>query len=236
MFWRRAFWTRPAFLLVYAVLALACGVGLAHEAVGALRAQRAVDADRVCSSEVRTHCLERLSGTLRGPFHMRKSPHERWSVVIDGEKAGEIELSGGDSSDLGDRPHAEVEVLVHDGRVLSVTTADGATFANAENGYSGVVRWGSLSLTLLVAPVGFVRYARRKSRAYGGWWRSRGPDVDPGDAPVAIAAMTPASVFFLLLFDVPWWAALTVPAVVMVAILVVVAHDRWWRPPGRHAA
>lgn len=236
MFWRRAFWTRPALLVVYAVLALAGGVGLTHEAVGALRAQRAVDADRACRGDLRTDCLETVSGTLRGPSHVRRSSHQRWTVVVRGEKTGQIEVGGGDSADLRVWAGTEVEALAYDGRLLSVRTQDGETFEDVGSGYRGVTLWGSLAVTLLVAPVGFVRHARRKARAYGGWWRSRGPAVDPGDGPVAVAVMTPASVVFLLLFDVPWWAALIVPVVVALAILVVVAHDRWWRAPGRHAS
>ena len=133
-FWRKAFWTRPAFLVVYAVCALATIPFGVRAGVDAIAAENAVEAGRICGEGVTGHCLERVTGELHGPFSQRKSINDVWDLTRCGRKVDEFEVGPTASSDLDGWGDVEMTALLYRGQVVVVETPAGKPVTTTRGG------------------------------------------------------------------------------------------------------
>ena len=92
MFWRRAFWTRPAFLIVASIGLLVSLPFVARAGYGELESQRLVGRGSLCVGSARSDCLVLVVGQLRGPFWTRRDPGHGWSVWVSDMEYDEFDL------------------------------------------------------------------------------------------------------------------------------------------------
>jgi hypothetical protein len=222
--WRRAFWTRPALLVLYAIAAGALGVALLASVPDEISDALAIRHAPECpAGPVRTEakadpptgCLERVPVVLSGPRHRRE-----WDLLL--ERDGRLtfyadtNISAGDSAALSD--NVRVDALLWKGEpVLIVVPGEG----RVETESWGHRRWLiSLGLGMFAAsglPM-LIEAARLKRRTTNGWWSVRGE-------PVRIMVLSPlVEIAFLLamppmLAAIPLWFALSLPWVVGGALL-----------------
>jgi len=230
----KASWTRPGLLMVYAVLVLAFVPFFSWSTVEGVQAGRAVDAGRRCAVSRDGPCLDAVAGTLDGPHPYHRSLNVGWDVA----GVGGFEI-GPDASDELERWRGQpVAALAFRGDVVSIETPDGRSFESLAIGLRGALGSGSSALLALGGGVGLLRYARRKRRAYGGWWRVDGPAVEAIELPIALAVLAPASCGFLLEWGAAWWFALIVTVLLTVAGVAAVVRSRrlaGLAPAPRHA-
>lgn len=232
---RRAFWTRPALLVVAALVgALALGA-LVYDEYLDLRADARLD--RGC-------CLDQLRGVLDRDFAGRDFGQDFTVVAEDGSEH-DIDVTFGASLRLDDFVGQEVTAYLADDlvggpQVAAVRTPDGEL----------VRAWGSrgrgITLTLallglgLSLVVGLAGSAVRKAAAlrasggarsvWGAWWRTGPVDFEPVLLVPAVLFVVGGVLFLGLAFGVPWWLLLAAP---------FLAAAVWWlrslRPSGgRH--
>ncbi len=227
----KAAWTRPWLLMVYAVVVLAFVPYFSWSTVESVQAGRAVDAGRRCAVDRAGPCLDAVAGTLDGPSPHHRSLNVGWQV----DGVGGFEIGPDASDELEEWQGQSVEALAFRGDVVSIETPGGRSFASLDIGLRGALGSGSLALLALGGGVGLLRYARRKRRAYGGWWRADGPAVQAIDLPIALAVMVPAGCGFLLEWGAAWWLAVTVAVLLTMVAVAAVVRSRWARPAPRPA-
>jgi hypothetical protein len=232
-FWRRAFWTRPAFFAAYAVIALAAFPFLVQAGVQAWIGGHALREHRICGPEVDGRCLERVTGQLRGPFTVRKSVNYSWDLRQGDRDIDSFEVGPRSSDRLRGSRLGDVTALTYDGQVMAVELPDGTEVHSTLEGARGVAQQLCLSVIALGATVGFFRYARKKRITTGGWWAVEGPAPDAGDLSVVLVVMPAVVAFVLMNFGAPWWLT---PLGIVPFMLYVVSRMVRFSARGRHAA
>ncbi|NUR05453.1 MAG: hypothetical protein HOQ22_10355 [Nocardioidaceae bacterium] len=91
--WRRAYWKRPALLLLYGVLSLLVGLALVLLLPVRLAEARAMEDADVCRTAGQSRCLSEVRGYLDGPRYAR-GPGSRVGRVW-GNQVVAVELPDG---------------------------------------------------------------------------------------------------------------------------------------------
>jgi hypothetical protein len=201
MFWRRAFWTRPA---VWAIASVALVVGapfVGMDGYHSIRNRHVVDSGAWCGDHDRP-CYTRLEGELHGPFWTRRDPGHGWRLWVAGTNYDEFDADESwDAALAGVRTNATAFVV--SGDVVAIDTPDGYIRVWGL-GWPGAFKDGLLVLACLGAAIGALDYGRRKARAHGSWWSLEGPAVDPASRWGA-SLLVPASFGYLAMLFTPWW-------------------------------
>ena len=224
-FWRTGFWTRPAFLVVYAVCALATVPFAARGGVDAVAAGRALDDGRLCDHQVTRHCLRPVAGRLQGPLRHVKSVNDGWDLLVAGRQVDSFEVGPHDSSTL-EAGRGDATALLYRGHVMAVQVASGAVVTPTREGARGATGAAGWSLVGLGAALGLGQHGRRKRRILGGWWRVEGPPTDPLDPAGPLLALSGIWLVVLMELGASWWVAAGTVGTVLGAVLVVARRSR----------
>lgn len=231
MFWRTAFWTRPAFVLLAAVVLVVSVPFIARDGWHGVRNQRLLD-DGVWCGQGRTPCVREVRGTLSGPYSSRRDPGQSWLFSVDGAEQDEFDLDGGWESTV-ETLEDDATVLTVDGDVVAVVAPDGY-IAVRGLGWRGAATSMFLALFCLGMAIAGLSYARRKAAAHGSWWTIDQPTVSPAP-PWAALLMLPGGVGTICGLLFPWWQV-PVAAFAIASVVVVMYVPRWarLRSSGRH--
>ncbi len=192
-FWRRAFWTRPALLVLYALLAGAIGLLVVLAVPGDVRDARGMARAAECPrSAVRPQvevdapqgCLERIPVILSGP-HYRRGPGSEWWLHIEGNRAMyvDVDLSSAGSRRLSDGDRAEA--LLWQGEPVLIEPEPGDRVETDNWGHRGWLITLFIGMFILSGLPLLLQSARFKRKTASGWWSVDGEEV--GLVPV----MTP---------------------------------------------
>lgn len=234
-FWRKAFWARPALLLVCAVGCAVGGVGMLTAVPGMYRDGEAMERAGVCRTPAEMDCLEPVPGYLDGP-HYKKGPGDHW-YLRDGAELAQG-FSGFDMATVQSRtleqaePDAVVTGLAWEDDIVAVQLPDGRRVPTDQYGTSEWWTFLLISLFVLGASPMCVHFAHARRRAGGGWWAVRMDESVPVEngrlMAVAVMLVVPALLGFLpimLLTSVP----LSVGATALGVGLGVFGGVRLWR-------
>ena len=209
-FWRAGFWTRPALIVVYSILAGVGGLLLLSTVPGNIADARTMLGARECSVPGQTRCLERISAVAEGPFH-RRGPGSEWHVyAADGGRfLGDADLSTTDSVKLdeGDR----VDVLRWEGEIVAVFTADGERIEAEAFGHGGWISPLGLGLFGISGAVVGIQMARTKRMGALSWWSTSSETSGPFLPPTSGNLLTGVIMFGAA--SAPLAMALGLPAV-----------------------
>lgn len=203
MFWRRGFWTRPAFFVLAAV-----GAGIAIPIVAVegyqdVRNERLLSEQTWCWTDP-PPCVDDEVGEVHGPRHERRRADSKWTLTIGSEVFDEFHLEGRYDGEIVPDDDGLVRVFAVDGDVVGVQAGGGIVEVWALG-----VRGAARALLLILAGVGIaiatLDFARRKAAAHGSWWSVAGPPTSPASAWGTLF-FAPASVGLLvMIFGFPWW-------------------------------
>lgn len=212
-FWRKAFWTRPALLVLYSLLAPALGLlflGVAwsdfQDARGMTDAERCTGVDR--SGSVHQDCLYESSGWLDGPRYSR-GPGSDWHF-FEGADTHEVQVGTVGSRRLEDIGRRPVTGLLWHGELVAFEVG-GEVVASIEYGARSWT-WLVLAGVVFIGGGGLLSQAATyKRRMAGGWWKVTSEQVGLMSEPtwrmtVASALMAPGMIAILLFaFGLPVW-------------------------------
>jgi hypothetical protein len=239
-FWRRAFWTRPAFLLVPALVGALAIPALAYDEYLSLRADARLD--RGC-------CLEEVTGVLDDDYDRRDFGQDFTVVVDDGTEHGrhlDIDVTFRASLRLDDFEGREVTAYLADdvvgqARVVAVRTPDGELVRAWGSGGRGVLltlsyvgfglAFGAGMLGFAVRKAAALRQAGHARTAWGTWWAVGDVRFDPVQLVPAALILNSSAILIGLAFGVPWWLLFGMPLLAAVALLVRARRSGG----GRHA-
>jgi hypothetical protein len=188
-FWRSGFWTRPALILVYSVLAGLVGLFFLATVPENLADARAMLDAPECSRSEQARCLTRLPAEVDGPFSQR-GPGSEWHFYSteDGRRfLGDADISTHGSSKLNDGDR--VEVLVWEGEIVVVFTDSGERIETDAFGHGGWIVPLGLGLFAIAGAVVGVQMARIKRMGARSWWST---------SSETIGALLPPSVLNLI--------------------------------------
>jgi hypothetical protein len=170
-FWRAGFWTRPALIVFYSILAGLGGLVLLVDVPGNFNDAREMLDAPVCSPTSQSRCLERVPTEIEGPYAER-GPGSEWlfySTRGEGRRLlGEADISTYGSSKLkeGDR----VDALLWEGEIVALLTESGDRIDTEAFGHAGWIVPLGLSLFALAGALVGVQIARVKRMGARGWW------------------------------------------------------------------
>jgi hypothetical protein len=169
-FWRSGFWTRPALILSYSVVAGLVGLFFLASVPENLADARAMLDAPECSRSEQARCLERLPVEIDGPFSQR-GPGSEWHFYStdDGRRfLGEADIStyGSSKLDDGDR----VEALMWEREIVVVYTDRGERIETDSFGHSGWIVPLGLGLFAVSGALVGVQMARIKRLGARSWW------------------------------------------------------------------
>ncbi|ADB31402.1 hypothetical protein Kfla_2326 [Kribbella flavida DSM 17836] len=207
-FWRRAFWTRPGLVVLYALLVGALGLLILATVPGALADARGMTSAGECPrSAVRPEaavaapqgCLERVPVVLSGP-HYSRGPGSEWWLEVGGRVYADVDLSTADSRRLADGDQAEA--LFWEGAPVLIEPEPGERVETESWGHSGWLLWLYVGLFALSGLPLLLQSAVLKRSTARGWWSVDGDEVGliPGMTPLnAVGALlgAPAMLGFL---------------------------------------
>jgi hypothetical protein len=196
-FWRKAFWTRPALLVGYALpvgmLGAVLLLGVPGAVGDAVAMQPGVECPRtavrpVADVDAPQGCLERIAVTLSGPWYSR-GPGSDWLLEVDrdGRRTSYVEADAPTEGSrrlkrLGD--DARVDALLWEGSPVLIDLGAGSRVETAEWGHRGWLFQLCLGLFTLSGCPMLLQAARMKRRTTDGWWSIRGE-------PVGLLEMSP---------------------------------------------
>lgn len=225
MFWRRGFWSRPAF---FVLAALAAGVAIpvvAVEGYQDLRNERLLIKQTWCWTDP-PPCVDDEYGEVNGPRRDRRRTESEWTLSIGSEVYDEFHLEGRYDDEIMPDDEGLVRVLTVDGDVVGVQARAGIVEVWGL-GVRGAVRALLWILACVGVAIGALDIARRKAEVRGSWWSVDGEAIAPGSAWGA-TLLFPASVGLLLAtFGSPWWQSWLLACVAAMAAMAV------FRPPWR---
>lgn len=205
-FWRAAFWTRPALLLLYAAILTPIAVATLLTVPGLFADGRAMESGHVCGSADHTgSCLQAIRGTLDGPWYAR-GPGSEWFFVerTDDslEEADTFRASSAASNDLEEVAGATVTGLHFEGQVVAIEAPDGRLIESDEFGHQGWLLRLYIGMFALGGAAMLVNAARLKRSTTDGWWSVSGESIllMPLTSPwmrVACLLVVPAMLGFL---------------------------------------
>jgi hypothetical protein len=175
-FWRRAFWSRPALLLCYAIVAGGLG-GLALYGVpGAIQDAVAMRGAPVCPTapDPPPDCLERVKATLSGPWYSR-GLGSKWHLLV--ERNGRqviyaettVPTTGSQRlKQLGEDP--EVVALLWEGEPVLIEAGAGEPVQTDSWGTRDWLMWFGIGWLALSGALMLLDSARVKRRTASGWW------------------------------------------------------------------
>ena len=173
MFWRKAFWARPALLMVYGIGCGVAGAVMLLAVPNTYADGEAMERAHVCRTPAELDCLEAVPGYLDGPHYKRRAG-DRWYLRDGAELAQGFE--GFDMATAQSHTLKQVSAdtvvtgLVWGDRIVAVQLPDGRRVPTDEYGTS---EWWTLLLMALfvlgAAPM-CVHFALSRRRAGGGWW------------------------------------------------------------------
>jgi hypothetical protein len=192
-FWRRAFWTRPILLVVYAVLIGLAGVlvllSVPDDVSDAYAMARADDCPQAAvrpDPEIGApqHCLERIPVTLSGP-HYRRGPGSKWWLHVEPHRSAyaiaDLSTSGSRRLSDGDRADA----LLWQGEPVLIEKAPGDRVETEDWSHGRWLITLLLGLFVLSGCPMLLQSAWFKRSTASGWW-----SVD-GDATGLLPVLTP---------------------------------------------
>jgi hypothetical protein len=144
-FWRAAFWTRPALLLLYALLVASLTAGFLLSVPQAIADGRAIARGEICRPVERgtepDECLREVPGTLDGPWYTR-GPGSSWHFLeLDDRSLAESDefdassSSSGQLEEIGD--DRVVTGLYFEGQVVAIEGPDGRLSCPTSTAISG---------------------------------------------------------------------------------------------------
>jgi hypothetical protein len=180
-FWRAAFWTRPALLLLYAAILTPIAVATLLTIPGGFSDARAMENAHVCrSAEDENGCLQAIRGTLDGPWYAR-GPGSDWFFreLTDGsvEEADKFRASTAASNKLEDLAGATVTGLHFEGQVVAIEGPDGQLVETDEFGHQAWLLRLYIGMFALGGAAMLVNAARLKRSNTDGWWSVRGEGI-----------------------------------------------------------
>jgi hypothetical protein len=169
-FWRSGFWTRPALILMYSVLAGLVGLFFLTTVPENLADARAMLDAPECSRSDQARCLEPLPAEVDGPFSQR-GPGSEWHFYsTDNERRllGDADIStyGSSKLDDGDR----VEVLMWEGEIVVVFSERGERIETDAFGHGGWIVPLGLGLFAVSGAMVGIQMARIKRMGARNWW------------------------------------------------------------------
>ncbi|WP_446217950.1 hypothetical protein [Micromonospora sp. IBHARD004] len=186
-FWRRAFWTRPALLVLYGLLAGVVGLLALADVPDGIRDAVAMRRAVECPAwTVRVEpdvdppkgCLERIPVTLSGPWHSR-GPGSDWHLMVeqDGEFVffAETDVPSSGSRKLGD--DEEAEALLWEGSPVAIELPAGDRVETEAWGHRGWLQTLFLGMFAVSGLLMLFEAARLKRRTANGCWSVRGEKV-----------------------------------------------------------
>jgi hypothetical protein len=208
-FWRRGFWTRPVLMFLYAVVLVLLALALAGAGVGALRAGKALDADRVCGAGETEDCLERAAGVLDGPHYQRGPGDEWWIRPHSGGEFLDADVDRTHRDELEPYAGATVTGLVHEGDLVAIDLP-AERVVTRSGGVRGAMFFAAMSLLCLAGAL-MVFSSGWATGTKLGWFSTS--LADRGDSRLATVAFVTACVLFApllfaglpLFFGAPMW-------------------------------
>lgn len=172
--WRKAFWTRPAFLAFYAVLVPTVGVACLVGAWSEYQNVRGLDEAPRCAGVTAAEsadrdCLLEVAGFLDGP-HYSRGPGSKWSFRWRPDDVERVRVATRGSWRLEGLPSPRVTGLLWHGELVAFE-ADGELVPSDEYGARS---WTWLVLAGIACAGGGVmlsQAASSKRRLAGSWWR-----------------------------------------------------------------
>lgn len=203
MFWRKGFWSRPAFFVLAAVGVVIAIPVLAVEGYQDVRNERLLIDQAWCWTGP-PPCVDDEVGEVTGPRDVRRRAESEWTLWVGSEVYDEFHLEGRYDEEIVPDDDGFVRVFVVDGDVVGVQTRAGIVEVWGL-GVRGALRSLLWILACIGAAIGAVDFARRKAEVRGSWWSVDGESIAPGSAWGAFL-LVPASVGLLLAtFGLPWW-------------------------------
>ena len=187
-FWRRAFWTRPALLVLYGflvgLLALAALAFVPDRIRDAVAMRRAAECPaavvRPAARIDPPHgCLERVKVTLSGPWHS-PGPGSTWHLMIP-EDGRPTWYADADVPTLGSRrlaDDAEVDALLWEGTPVAIELPSGGRVETEDWGHRGWLLMLFLGMVTASGLPMLLEGARLKRRTAPSWWSVRGEAVE----------------------------------------------------------
>lgn len=195
-FWRRAFWTRPALVVFYALLFGAAGLLVLLTVPARLSDARGMETAAECPrSAIRPQadvaapqgCLERIKVNLSGP-HYRRGPGSEWWLDVDGRVYADVDVSvsAGRRLDDGDR----ADVLLWEGQPVVIEPSPGERVETDNWGHGGWLLWLYIGMFVLCGLPFLLQSAKLKRTTASGWWSVDGEEVGllPVMTPLTAAA------------------------------------------------
>ena len=184
-FWRAAFWTRPALLLLYALLVTTLAAGILLSVPQAIADGRAIAHGEICRSvEQGTEpddCLREVPGTLDGPWFTR-GPGSSWHFLeLDDRSLAESDefdassIASGRLEEIGD--DRVVTGLYFEGQVIAIEGPDGRLIVSDEYGHQRWMWRLYIGMFTLGGALMLVNAARLKRSTSRGWWSVDGESV-----------------------------------------------------------
>ncbi|MFE9694823.1 hypothetical protein [Micromonospora sp. NPDC005806] len=183
-FWRRAFWARPALLVLYGLLAGVLGMLALADVPDGLRDAVAMRRAAECHAfSVRAvprvdppkGCLERVPVTLSGPWYS-PGPGSKWHLLVeqDGRLGfyADADLPTSGSRRLTD--NQEAEALLWEGTPVAVELPSGGRVETEDWGHRGWLQMLFLGMFAASGLPMLLEAARLKHRMANGWWSVSG--------------------------------------------------------------
>ncbi|MFC4020960.1 hypothetical protein ACFOW4_23850 [Micromonospora sp. GCM10011542] len=188
-FWRPAFWTRPALLVLYGVLAGVLGLWALADVPDGIRDAVSMRRAAECPAwmarvepdlDPPKGCLERIPVTVSGPWHSR-GPGSTWHLMVEQDEEfvlfAETHVPTVGSRRLTDG--AQAEALLWEGTPVAIELPAGGRVDTGAGGHRGWLQALFLGVFgVAVVPMLF-EAARLKLRTTDGWWSVRGGKVGP---------------------------------------------------------
>ena len=213
-FWRRAFWTRPALLLGYALPVGVLGVVLLLNVPATISDALAMRTAPECPrAGIRPEpgtgapdgCLERIAVTLSGPWFSR-GPGSDWHLLVDGRFYVEADLPPGGSRRLEDHgDDARADALLWEGTPVLIDLGSGDRVETEDWGHRSWLFMLCFGLFTLSGCPMLIQAALLKRRTTDGWWSVRGESIGlmpmtPLMQVACLLAVPPLAMFLPLAF------------------------------------
>ena len=184
-FWRAAFWTRPALLLLYALLVASLAAGFLLSVPQAIADGRAIARGEICRPVERgtepDDCLREVPGTLDGPWYTR-GPGSSWHFLeVDDRslaESDEFDASSSSSGRLEEIGNDRVVTgLYFEGQVVAIEGPDGRLIVSDEYGHQRWMWRLYIGMFALGGALMLVNAALLKRSTSHGWWSVDGESV-----------------------------------------------------------
>lgn len=186
-FWRKAFWTRPALLVLYGLALGVVGLLVLLSVIGAARDAVAMgDAAECPRSAPRVEadvdppagCLERVPVTLSGPWYS-PGPGSDWHLLV--ERDGrQVFYAEADVPTTGSRrltDDSAAEALLWEGKPVLIELPGGSRVETDEWGHRGWLLMLFIGMFVASAPPMLLAAARLKRMTTDSWWSVRGEPI-----------------------------------------------------------